>query len=244
MLEPTDYTCYNSIVVVHYNIDKFIDFNLINGDFNKIIFSDYDDIEICIKINNMYDDEYYNNWTKSKFNQPIILTNNLTHLTFGYRFNQPIILTNNLTHLTFGYDFNQPIILTNNLTHLTFGYYFDQPIILTNNLTHLTFGDCFNQPTELANIKYLNINCNNIHLIENLPNSFEILILNYNFNLLLDDLPNSIKVIELNEDYDKPFKNIPKNLKLIKCSNNYKYMDSLMKHKLENNLDFAIETFE
>jgi hypothetical protein len=243
MLELSDFTYCELTIIIHPNVNKFIDFNLINEDFNKIIFSDYENIEIIetnIKTYNLYDNEHKEYW-ESHFNQPIVLTNNLTHLSFGHKFNQPIILTNNLTHLTFGDGFNRPIILTNNLTHLTFGYVFNQPIILTNNLTHLTFGNKFNQPIELANIKYLNINCDSIHLIENLPNSLKKLVLDYNFNLPLDNLPNSIEIIELDKNYNKPFKNIPKNLKLIKCWSRYKHLNLLK--ELKNNLDFQIETF-
>ena len=45
----------------------------------------------------------------SKFNKPINLPENLTHLSFGDYFNQPVNLPLNLTHLTFGYKFNQPV---------------------------------------------------------------------------------------------------------------------------------------
>ena len=157
------------------------------------------------------------------------------------------------------------LFLFDNLTHLTFGFCFNQPIILTNNLTHLTLGNIFNQQIELLNIKYLNISCNTMHLIENLPNSLKELILNNNFDLPLNDLPNqlkimkilnnsynkdlnnlpnSIEIIELNQNYNRPFINIPENLKLIKYYKNYKYLDLLNDHKFKYNLDFQIETFE
>ncbi len=68
--------------------------------------------------------------------------------------------------MTFGLYFNQSVILPYSLTHLSFGYEFNQHVNLTNSLTHLTFGYMFNQSIELANIKYLNIGCNNLYLIE------------------------------------------------------------------------------
>ena len=101
MLASTKYTLNNSTIIVHSNVNEFIDFNLINEYFDKIIFSDYNDVKICIETNNTYDEKYHNHW-KSRFNRLVILTNNLTHLTFSFKFNQLIILTNNLTHLTFG----------------------------------------------------------------------------------------------------------------------------------------------
>jgi len=39
---------------------------------------------------------------KSKFNQKIYLSYNLTHITFGLNFNHEVDLPLNLTHLTFG----------------------------------------------------------------------------------------------------------------------------------------------
>ncbi len=58
-----------------------------------------------------------------------------------------------------GNNYNENIYLKGSL--------FNQSITLTNFLTHLTLGYEFNQSIELANIKYLNIDCNNLHLIEN-----------------------------------------------------------------------------
>ncbi len=74
-----------------------------------LIFSNYDDVDICIEPNNLYDIQYSNNYKCSKFNQKILLQVNLTYLTFGDKFNQPIKLYNSLTHLTFGYYFNQEL---------------------------------------------------------------------------------------------------------------------------------------
>lgn len=61
-------------------------------------------------INIVIFDENYSENKYSKFNQQIILTPNVTVLTFGHEFNQPIILTPYIVHLVFGYNFNQPII--------------------------------------------------------------------------------------------------------------------------------------
>ena len=70
--------------------------------YKKLIFSDYDDYEICIETNNKYETKYSKNKKHSKFNQP--LSNSLDNLT-------------KLQQLTFGYNFNQP--LSNSLDNLT-----------------------------------------------------------------------------------------------------------------------------
>jgi hypothetical protein len=233
-LDLSEYTAIDDMIIIHWEVNKPIE--TIDKKFKKLIFSNYNDINIntLMETKNNFDYLHSANWKKSLFNQPVNLTNFLTHLIFGYEFNQQITLTNSLTHLTFGWEFNQPVILTNSLTHLTFGSCFNQPIILTNSLTHLTLRHKFNQSIELANIKYLNINCNNLHLIENLPNSLKELILNHLFDLPLNNLPNSIKFIQLPYFYNKPLLNIPINLKTIKCSKDYKFIDNLTNLNIKN----------
>ena len=181
------------------------------------------------------------------FNQKVIIPLNVIHLSFGNDFNKQVIIPQNVTHLTFGYHFNQPVIIPQNVTHLTFGHDFNQPVIITQNVTHLTFGSDFNQQVNLPNIKYIKINCNNINIIENLPNSVEEIIFGYYFDLELQNLPNSIKKIsfyyfgvynkelnclpefveylELNDNYDKKINKFPLNLKTIKCNKQYKYIN-------------------
>ena len=87
MLESTEYTLNDLTIIIHSNVNEFIDFNLIDANFDKIIFSNYNDIKIFIETNNEYYYEHKNHW-KSQFNQQIILTNNLTHLTLGFCFNR------------------------------------------------------------------------------------------------------------------------------------------------------------
>ncbi len=170
-LNSTEYTVIGDMIIINWIVNKPI--GMIDEKFKKLIFSSHEDIDSCIEqINNyaLLNDYTFNkfkkNWRGSYFNQPISLTDSLTHLFFGEYFNCPISLTNSLTHLIFGDMFNQPVILTNSLTHLTFAIFFNQQIILPHSLTHLTIGISFNQSIELANIKYLNINCNNSYLIE------------------------------------------------------------------------------
>ncbi len=59
-------------------IDDYIE---IIKNYTKLIFSNYDDLDICIKTKNEYFNEYNKNFVKSKFNQPIEGLNNLTQLT-------------------------------------------------------------------------------------------------------------------------------------------------------------------
>lgn len=235
----------------------------------QVIFSNYTDINLHIRFNGEYEHCYRTNWNpyfnhqvnisagiiqitfNYNFDNLIILPDDsqLTHLTFGPIFNKPIQLPDSLTHLIFGYYYNQPVELPGSLIDLKFGFHFSHPINLANNsrlaqltqLTHLTLGFYFSHPVDLPNIKYLSINCNNLYLIENLPDSLEILVLRQYFDLPLDNLPNSIKHIVLNGSYDLPISSIPLNLKLIECSHKYKYMDLLENYKLKSDKDFQIK---
>ena len=136
--------------------------------------------------------------------------------------------------------------MPNSLTHLTFGRNFNQEVNkLPNSLTHLTFGYCFNKKIDIPfTIKYLKLNCNNLHIIDYLPDNIEELELGYYFNLELNNLPTSIKkitfyknscynkelnclpkfleCIQLPRNYDKKLLNTSNNLKII-CSTNYEY---------------------
>ena len=106
--ETEDYWIWNDNTLVfkpEFNkpLDDYI--NIISK-YNKLIFSNYNDIDICIETNNEYEfDEYY---FDSNFNQEVKnLPPNITHLTFGWNFNQPVInLPKNITHLTFDKEFN------------------------------------------------------------------------------------------------------------------------------------------
>ena len=277
-METKDYWIYeNKIIFKHYFNDKLDNYIDIISKYNELIFSNYDDCNIIIKTNNKWCIEYKENYKSSKFNQQVIIPENVTHLTFGLNFNQQIIIPQNVTHLTFGLNFNQQIIIPQNVTHLTFGTWFNQQviipqnvthlifghifghnfnqqIIIPQNVTHLTFGHHFNQRVNLPNIKYLQIDCNNIDIIENLPNSIEEIIFGSRFNLELQNLPNSIKKIsfdyygdydkklnclpefveylELNRDYNNKIKKFPLNLKIIKCSKNYKYIDDFKDYNI------------
>lgn len=257
-LDKNYYQMFNDIIAIHYHVNIPINFNLIPENFTKIIFSNYKNIRKCIKTNN----NPFEFGEISKFNQPLILTENLTQLHFGISFDQPVNLPNSLTHLYFGEEFdksidlpngliylyfgeefNQPVQLINNfqLTHLTFGYMFNQPIQLPNSLTHLELGFEFSQQINLPNITHLKFFCNIPYLLNNLPNSLKKLVLGESFNLALNNLPNSIEHIEiLNWEYNERIDPIPLNLTLIKCPRYFKYLNQLNEYKLEVNENLQI----
>ena len=149
-------------------IDKYVD---IIKNYSQLIFSNYDDLEICIETNNDYEFKYNHKFIESRFNQQ--LSNELDNLTC--------------------------------LTHLTLGYYFNQSLEIP------------------FNIKILTLECNNINLIENLPNSIEELNFNYNFELELNNLPNSIKIIRFDKEsnYNKELNNLPKQLEILELPDKY-----------------------
>jgi hypothetical protein len=74
-----------------------------------------------------------------------------------------------------------------------------------------------------SNIKVLKLNCNNVHITNNLPNGIEVLYLDKWFNLELNDLPSSIKIIsfEPNSRYDKELNNLPKSLEKLYLPEKY-----------------------
>ena len=139
----------------------------------------------------------------------------------------------NLQELILGYNFNQK--LGNSLLNLI-------------NLRRLTLGYEFNHELEIpSNIEYLHLDCNNIKLIDSLPNSLVELEFGYGFDLELNNLPNSIKIIkfektcvynqelnnlpkslehlELNKSYNKKITTVYPNLKTILCSPKYGHSD-------------------
>jgi hypothetical protein len=130
--------------------------------------------------------------------------------------------------------------------------------MFSSQLTHLTFNYYFNQKVNLPNqIIYLNLDCSNSNIVDNLPFGIKELELTNNFNLELNNLPNSIEKITFNKynqydkelnclpnfvntiqlprHYDKKIKKIPKDLQKIICAYNYKYIEDF-KH-------FIVETY-
>jgi hypothetical protein len=142
-----DYWIYEDTIIFKPEFDGSLDiYNDILTQYNKLVFSDYNNLKICIETNNIYNIKYESNFIRNKFNQEVNLPPNLTHLTFGYYFNQQVNnLPKSLIHLTFGYKFNQKVEnLPNLITYLTFGRKFNQKAEnLPNLITHLTLSKKF-----------------------------------------------------------------------------------------------------
>jgi hypothetical protein len=112
------YHVHNDIIIIKHDFN--LSLNIKAEDANnckKLIFNNYDNIDICIETNNMYYSKYDNNYMGSNFNRPLANSLNnlsqLTQLTFGTCFNRPLanslVNLSQLTQLTFGEKFNQPI---------------------------------------------------------------------------------------------------------------------------------------
>ena len=235
-METLDYWIYsNDTIIFKPEFNKPIDsYSDIISQYSKLIFSNYNNLDDCIKFNNAD-----NTKTRSEFHQSLYLSNYL-----------------NLTHITLGSCFNNPLQLPKNLTHLVFDFYYNAYVKFPDNLTHLTFGICFRQKINLPeSIRYLKLNCNNQYLIDNLPNSIEELELGPDFNLEMINLPNGIKkiifdkkskynkelnclpdsveYIQISENYNKQLLKKPKNLITIVCSKNYEYIKDLTNNNIE-----------
>ena len=203
------YNTYKDIFVFKNNFNKsIIKYVEIIKKYKILIFSSSKTLKYCIKdfYENIDDNEnntnlidYNNNYTNylfynnyGEFNQPLknSLNNliNLEQISFGTVYNKPLLksLDNliNLKKLVLKYEFNQPF--KNSLNNLI-------------NLKKITFNKEFNQQLFLpSNINILSlISNNNINLIENIPNTINELILEFD-NFKLYSLPNSIKKITLN----------------------------------------------
>ena len=80
--ETEDYWIWNDNTLVfkpEFNkpLDNYL--NIIEN-YNKLIFSNYIDVKICIEINNKYKSKFDNYFLESKFNQLVNnLPQNLTH---------------------------------------------------------------------------------------------------------------------------------------------------------------------
>ncbi len=108
MSETNDYWIVDNKLIFKPIFKKPISnyYDLISSN-NILIFSNYNNVNICIETNNKYDLKYNYHFSLSNFNHPIELPQNITHLVFGYKFNKQVILPQNITHLEFGTCFNQ-----------------------------------------------------------------------------------------------------------------------------------------
>jgi len=75
----TKYLIKDGIMCFNWDFDEpFDDYTDIMKNCSQIIFSNYDNYELCIKTKNRYDLKCYKNYKGNKFNQP--LTNSLNQL--------------------------------------------------------------------------------------------------------------------------------------------------------------------
>jgi phage anti-repressor protein len=84
--ETSDYWIYENKFIFKPEFNNQIDeyYELISN-YDELIFSNYDDLNILLETKNNYNENIYENYIESKFNQPIdLLKVNLTQITFGY----------------------------------------------------------------------------------------------------------------------------------------------------------------
>lgn len=250
------YYISNDTIYIKYETKnkKFINFNEIEEQFNKIIFLDFTNIEPNItdeftnfvEIVNMYeelceldsDSDDTINISNETFNEGIILTDSIVHLILDDDYNLPINLTNNLTHLKFGTKFNYYVILPDSLIYLKLGYEFNQFINLPNSLNVLILSTYYDRDINLPeSLKYLLVGsiyskCIELHNVEHIS-------INSNNLYLIENLPNSLKSLYLGLKFNLPLNNLPNQLKILSISNaNYLKRNNL------TNLPDSIEHIE
>ena len=96
-----DYWIYENSFIFKPTFDKPIDNYIeIIKNYKKLIFSNYDNLELYIKTNNNFKFTYDKQFIRLNFNLPLenSLSNltNLTYLELGYKFNQSLELLPNI----------------------------------------------------------------------------------------------------------------------------------------------------
>jgi hypothetical protein len=197
---------------------------------DKIIFNDYEDLNICLITNNKWQNKYNYEWIGSKFNQSLSnLPYRIRDLTLGSEFNKPLDnLPSSITNLTLGFTFNRCLDnLPHGIINLTLGTDFNQSIDnLPSSIENLTLGTDFNQSIDNlpSSIKNLTLGTYFNQCLDNLPHSIRNLTLGTYFNQCLDNLPNNLCKItfktynDLDIKFNKNIKKIPQNLKTIDLS--------------------------
>ena len=94
-MEIKDYCIHKNKIIFKPNFNDKLDnyFDIISK-YNELIFSNYDDYNITIKTNNDNGYKCHSNYKYSKFNQHVIILQNITHLSFGDYFNKQVNLLN------------------------------------------------------------------------------------------------------------------------------------------------------
>ena len=98
MIETTDYWLIDNKIIFKPKFNSSLGvYDHILSQCNELVFSNYDDVLICVETLNKYTNKYHKNFKTSKFYQKVQLPTNLTSLTFGYDFNQTVNLPQNLS---------------------------------------------------------------------------------------------------------------------------------------------------
>ena len=92
-MEEPYWTIDGTLIFEPYFNEESDNYYDVISQYNKLIFSNYSDSEIIILTENKYDDKYNNKYIGSKFNKKLELTENITHISFGFYFNQKVKLT-------------------------------------------------------------------------------------------------------------------------------------------------------
>lgn len=240
-----DYITKGDTIIFDPNFNKSIDINLLNS-YNKVIFSNF---ELCDDLFEKYSESYCGisdkltlenhdklNFIGSKFNQPLELPPNVTHLILGLRYNLELNLPLNLTHLILGTKFNKYLELPSNLSHLTIGMNYEKYLLLPHNLTHLTLYCKFLLNTNLdSNITHLTLGSFFDQTI-NIPKSVKYLKFEFlNFKIFgdeyknhgheklknLDKLHEGLEVLIFGRYLSTSLNNLPLSLKVIKLCNDF-----------------------
>lgn len=239
-----DYWIVNNIFIFKSNFDEPIDdYVNIMLNYNKLIFSNYDDPFMAIKENNKIENiiiSPYSNDNPSKFNQKITIPNNITQVFFGHGFDEIVNLHESITHLIFGYDFNQEVILSNSLTFIFFGYSFNKIITLPESITYLILSDCFDQKIDLPkNLIYLNFGYK-FNKIINLPPNLLYLTIPSTFdeNIIL---PQSLITLHIYGSSIARIKTIPNVKYLSICACDQNIIDNLPNSLEELSLNYLFD---
>ena len=107
MIETSDYWIQDNkfIFKPEFNSSVQVYIDLIS-ELDELIFSNYDDVNICVGTNNKYDENYKKNYKQSKFNCQVELPKKLLGLSFNWEFNRQVELPKKLLGLSFGWCFN------------------------------------------------------------------------------------------------------------------------------------------
>ena len=151
-------------------------------------------------------------WFSPVWNGPVpIVSQNVTHITFGERFNQRIdaLKTTHVIDLCFGDAFDSPVndVLPQTLLMIAFGASFNQPVnFLPAQLRSISFGLMFNRPTNNLpdSLLYIKYGESFSEEVIRLPTALTHLEFGASFNWPLPVLPKGITHLKFGTRFDQP----------------------------------------